>query len=142
MTTAPTDVLVNEYLGAVERALVGLPVARRAELLADLREHIAAQRELLDAESEADVRSILERLGDPEAVAAEARLDTPMPPPVQLSPGPRATAVGWVIAVMLVFVALCFTAAVMGFVLFQAGVSSNEGPRPGVTVEQPTTQPS
>jgi uncharacterized membrane protein len=142
MMTAPTDVLVSEYLRAVERALVGLPVARRAELLADLREHIAEERALLDPETEAGVRSILERLGDPDAVAAEARVEgmppLPLPPPVQLSPGPRVTAVGWVIAVLLMVCALCITGVVLGLVLFRAGTGAGVKQHPVPPSVRPT----
>jgi uncharacterized membrane protein len=140
MMTAPTEVLVSEYLHAVERALVGVPVARRAELLADLREHIAAERALLDPETETGIRSILERLGDPEAVAAEARIEPiPLPPPpVQLAPGPRVTAAGWVIAVLLMVCALCITGVVLGLVLFRAGTGAGVKQHPVPPSVHPT----
>jgi uncharacterized membrane protein len=76
MTTPPgtLDGLVVSYLDAVGQALTGLPEDRREELLADLRDHIAAERAALDSPSEAAVRAILDRLGDPATLAAEARL--------------------------------------------------------------------
>lgn len=69
------DRLVAGYLGLVERALDGVPEAHRVELLTDLREHIEAERADLSSESEAAVRGILDRLGDPEEIAAAARAE-------------------------------------------------------------------
>lgn len=74
------DRMVGEYLDAVRRATVDLPPDRRNDLLADLGEHIATARAELDPETEAGVRDILDRLGDPVSIAAEARLGTPPPP--------------------------------------------------------------
>jgi hypothetical protein len=74
------DRMVGEYLDAVRRATVDLPPDRRDDLLADLGEHIATARAELDPETEAGVRDILDRLGDPVNIAAEARLGTPPPP--------------------------------------------------------------
>jgi uncharacterized membrane protein len=66
------DSLVAEYLTRVSWATAGLPPERRDELIRDLTEHIAAGRaELLD-ENEAQVREILDRLGDPEVIARAA----------------------------------------------------------------------
>jgi hypothetical protein len=65
--------IVSDYLAAVDRAAGDVPADRRAELLADLHEHIVTARAELDPETEAGVRSILDRLGDPEVIAAEAR---------------------------------------------------------------------
>lgn len=71
------DHLVTAYLRAVEVELANASAARRAELLTDLRDHIAAERAMLDPETEATIRAILDRLGDPRVVAAEALLDEP-----------------------------------------------------------------
>ena len=87
------DHLVRGYLDAVARNLVGLPEERRRELLADLADHIAAERATLDEPTEADIRAILDRLGDPAAVAAEARLQEG--PPVWPSARPMSAARPW-----------------------------------------------
>jgi uncharacterized membrane protein len=67
-----TDGLVDEYLGRLETAARGLPTDRRAELVAEVREHI--EMALADAGSsdEATVRNVLERLGPPDEIVAEA----------------------------------------------------------------------
>jgi uncharacterized membrane protein len=73
--TEQTDRLVTDYLAQVDRASAGLPPARRTELVGDLRGHIEVERSELPAEKAAQVRSILERLGEPEIIAAEAGSD-------------------------------------------------------------------
>jgi hypothetical protein len=74
-----TDELVAAYLARVERAASRLPAGRREELLGDLREHIEIARAESGAESEAEVRTILERLGDPESIVAAADTQTDLP---------------------------------------------------------------
>jgi uncharacterized membrane protein len=65
---------VDDYLARLERAMSDLPSSRRKELLDEIREHIeAALAELEPGASEADVRNALERLGEPEDIAKEAR---------------------------------------------------------------------
>jgi len=76
--TEPTEKinqLVNGYLGLVERALHGIPESQRVELLNDLSEHIEAERAELPTQSEAAIREILDRLGDPEEIAEAARTE-------------------------------------------------------------------
>jgi uncharacterized membrane protein len=68
------DRLVEDYLGAVSYACRDLPPERRNDLVGDLREHIAAARAVLYQPTEAAVRTILDRLGEPAAIAAEARI--------------------------------------------------------------------
>jgi Predicted membrane protein len=66
------DALVADYLERVWEAAAGLDPVRREELIQDLREHIAAARAELSPETEAGVQTILDRLGDPAVIAAEA----------------------------------------------------------------------
>ncbi|MFF6885866.1 hypothetical protein ACFY9F_22130 [Streptomyces sp. NPDC012421] len=69
MTTSATDhPLVAASLDSVARETAALPADRRAELLADLREHI----EVSDARDEAGIRAVLAELGDRRTVAASA----------------------------------------------------------------------
>ncbi|MFG2043401.1 HAAS signaling domain-containing protein [Dactylosporangium sp. NPDC048998] len=129
------DDLVNDYLRAVEQALAGVPANRRAELLADLSEHIAAKRAELspDRETEVEVRSILELLGDPEEVAAEALVDAESPPPILIQPKKRSTALIWVALTIAAVATMCVVAGLLGMVLFWSSSSvSSDG-----TVTQP-----
>jgi HAAS domain-containing protein len=73
MTSNPHPA-VAQYLGRLERSLGDLPVAQRREIVAEIEEHVtAALAEIGPEPSEASVRNMLERLGEPAAVAAEAR---------------------------------------------------------------------
>lgn len=72
--------MVSDYLAAVDNAARDLPPDRRVELVTDLAEHIAAARVELAPETEAGLREILDRLGDPHAITAEARIQLGLPP--------------------------------------------------------------
>src|SRR5262245_10778943 len=73
MNTTVADQLVAGYLARLDAALSDLPAARREELLEQVREHIATARaELGDEAGEAQIRTLLDRLGDPATIAAEA----------------------------------------------------------------------
>jgi len=89
MTTHP---LASAWLARVDDLAADLPAGVRAELLADLREHLAAA--LPPGADEAEVAAVLDRLGDPADVVAAARVDvgspTP-PPPAPAVPGPGLT---------------------------------------------------
>jgi uncharacterized membrane protein len=67
-----TDRLIEDYLRTLERELDGLPWARRREVLDEISEHISAARAELENESESAIRTMLDRLGDPADIAAEA----------------------------------------------------------------------
>jgi uncharacterized membrane protein len=72
--TAPhADQITSGYLARLEHALADLPPARRAELLDDVRTHIAEARRGLADETDADLLNILDKLGDPADIAADAR---------------------------------------------------------------------
>jgi uncharacterized membrane protein len=62
---------VERYLRDLERELHGLPRARRAEILDDVGAHLEEAR--AQAADEAELRTLIERLGDPADIAAEAR---------------------------------------------------------------------
>ncbi len=114
------DGLVADYLSRLERAAAALPPDRRHELVEELRAHIASAAPA----DEAEVRTLLDRLGEPEEIAAVAHEDLPGaaqgwgPPP--MVPVPRGTGqelaavllltvgsllplVGWVLGVVLLW---------------------------------------
>ena len=72
MSTAP-DKLVERYLKHLEVELDDVPRDRRREIVDEIAGHIAEARAGLEHETEADVRNILDGLGDPAEIAAEAR---------------------------------------------------------------------
>lgn len=75
-----TDGLVDDYLERLNAELADLPRARRRELVQEISEHIAEARSHLAAQSEAEIRALLERLGEPEDIAAEALEPCDLPP--------------------------------------------------------------
>ncbi len=76
------DLVVTEYLDRLDAALTAVPDARRRQLVAEIADHIAEPRASLPAESEVAVRDLLDQVGRPEDIAAEATEDlaTPGPP--------------------------------------------------------------
>ena len=84
MSTGAGDRLVADYLQRLERATAGLPPGTGADLLREIREHIADARAAGGtgdrADDEAGVRTVLERLGDPEEIAAAAGGDVAAAP--------------------------------------------------------------
>jgi len=132
------DDLVNDYLRAVEQALAGVPASRRDELLSDLSQHIAAKRAELtpDQETEVEVRSILELLGDPEDVA-EAMIDADPEPPIVIQPGKRLGAVVWVAITIAAVSTLCVAMGLVGvffFVRSEGSTPPSEAPAPQVSI--------
>ena len=75
MIATAVDAVIEEYLRQLDHVLVPLPGPRRAQLVAEIADHIAAAREQLDNPSEADIRNLLDRIGRPEDIAAEPAND-------------------------------------------------------------------
>jgi hypothetical protein len=117
--TTNVDVLVDRYLTDLDAELHDLPAIRRREILDEVGEHIAAARAALDAETEAAIRTVLERLGDPADIAAEARerFGIPAQPAKPATPWLEAVALvallipflGWVVGVILVWLSHTWT---------------------------------
>lgn len=64
---------VDTYLDRLGRELSDLPVDRRRELIEEIQGHINEALASTPDPGEADVRNVLERLGDPADIAEEAR---------------------------------------------------------------------
>jgi uncharacterized membrane protein len=109
--TSTVDTLIDRYLTDLETELGDLPANRRRELLAEVAEHITQARATLDADTEAAVRTMLERLGDPADIAAEARERFGG----QAEPAKPATR--WLEVVALVLLVIPFIGWVVGVVL-------------------------
>ena len=71
--TSTADRLVDDYLKRLKDELRDLPRAHRRELTDEIAGHIAEARANVPVESEAEIRNLLERLGDPAEIAAEER---------------------------------------------------------------------
>jgi uncharacterized membrane protein len=68
-----TDRLVDDYLKQLNSELAGLPGSRRREIVEEISGHIAEARAASSSQDEAEVRTLLDRLGDPAEIAGEAR---------------------------------------------------------------------
>lgn len=67
-----TDDIVEQYLGTLDAALQGLPDGVRRQLVEEVAGHITMGRAVLDPHDELGLRSLLDRVGDPDEIAAEA----------------------------------------------------------------------
>jgi uncharacterized membrane protein len=75
MKTRPHS--VGEYLRELERALSDCPPGRRSEIVSEIEDHIEGLlAELGATPTEVEIRNVLERVGDPDEIAAEARAGT------------------------------------------------------------------
>ena len=72
MTAPHADQLIDGYLARLRVAATDLPSSVRDELIADMRAHIAEARSREAQETDATVLNILDRLGEPDTVVAEA----------------------------------------------------------------------
>ena len=80
MTAPHADQLIDGYLARLRVAATDLPSSFREELIEDMRAHIAEARAREPEETDATILNILDRLGDPEMLVAEARQrPTPVP---------------------------------------------------------------
>lgn len=66
------DALVREYLRKLGWGLHEMDPNERDQLMSEITDHIARARAELGSATEEDVRGVLERLGPPEAIVAEA----------------------------------------------------------------------
>jgi hypothetical protein len=151
MISVQTDRLVDDYLRHLQNAAAHLPRARRAELLAEIREHIDAALRQQETVDETAVRNVLERLGPPEEIVAAAEPAPAEPARVgRLEFGALIALlvpfVGWLVGAVLVLlsrawslreklvglVLLFLPVVLMGLSLTQVGPSRPvEGAAPG-----------
>jgi hypothetical protein len=68
-----THLTVDTYLDRLDKELADLPGDRRREIVDEIRGHIDEALASTPEPAEADVRNVLERLGDPADIAEEAR---------------------------------------------------------------------
>jgi uncharacterized membrane protein len=110
-----TDRLVDDYLEQLDSELAELPRLRRKEIVEEISEHIAEARAGFPERGEADVRNLLDRLGDPAEIAGEARERFDVQPKksraleistllLLLVGGVVLPVIGWLIGVVLLWV--------------------------------------
>ena len=130
-----TDKLVADYLARLDAALRDLPQARRRELVEEISGHITEARADLETEDEAAIRSLLDRLGEPEEIAAEARGRVGVEPRgsgldivalvLLLIGGVVLPVIGWVIGVVLLWISETWTTTekVIGTLIVPGGLA-------------------
>jgi hypothetical protein len=108
-TRSNADKLIDHYLTQLDHALDGLPASRRGQIIEEIASHISEGRSSLDDEDEASIRALLDRVGDPNAIAEEVEI-----PPISarsadewvpwlLLFGGFAFVVGWFIGIGLLW---------------------------------------
>lgn len=118
MTITHPDRLVADYLRRLDDAAAALHVARRAELVAEIRVHIDEAIREAGTAGEVEVRNILERLGQPEEIAAAAgssmdpgssrgKLETAAL--LTLALGGFVPVVGWAVGAVLVLASVAWS---------------------------------
>lgn len=110
MSAPHGDQIVAGYIAQLELALAGVPQSRRNEVVGEIREHISEARAKSAAETDADVYNVLERLGDPADIAAEAGTRVDDSPPARVTGGwadiaaAVLTPVFWPVGVILLWI--------------------------------------
>ena len=117
--TPTADQLVDDYLKELKHELSGVPRARRRELLDEIAGHIADARASLEDNSDAEIRNLLQRLGDPAEIAAEERARSGVVPRragaveifalIGLLVGGFVFAIGWFVGLVLLWVSDAWT---------------------------------
>ncbi len=111
MNAATLHPLARDYLKRLKKAAAVLPRARRGELLAEIESHLS---EALPAgASDAEALNVLDRLGEPEEIVAEAGTGQVLAPraglnewlaiPFLLVGGLIIPVIGWFVGVVLLW---------------------------------------
>ena len=101
--------LIRRYLAQLDAALRGVDASRREEILAEVHGHIEEGRTGLDPDDAANVRTLLDRVGDPAAIAAEAGAPPPGSgrwdawAPWLIIFGPIASGLGWIAGMLILW---------------------------------------
>jgi hypothetical protein len=116
------DELIGDYVKRLERELRDLPRARRREIVDEISAHIAEATSAPQEPSETEVLNLLDRLGDPTEIAADARARFDLEPKkagateiwalIMLSIGSVVFPIfGWIVGVALLWSAGVWTRA-------------------------------
>jgi uncharacterized membrane protein len=135
MTTRTLHPLADAYLDQLEHAADHLPRARRKELVADIETHLLEA--LRPNASEAEVRNVLDRLGDPDEIA---QADQPRPTPASTATdgtewatitllliGGFFAGIGWLLGVFLLWRSRVWTVRdkLIGTLLWPGGLAAS-----------------
>jgi uncharacterized membrane protein len=118
---ATADRLIEEYLEALRRAAASLPPDQRDDLVGGIEEHIAEARRM-GVTSEADVRTLLDRLGRPAAIVAESAPAVPPPPAATVKPPGRVEFAAIACLILAEFTVLTILLIPLALVFWIAGL--------------------
>ena len=129
---------VGEYLRRLQRSMGDLPAERRDEILAEIEEHISGAPGGEPRATDADVRNVLERVGDPEDIAADARERFGIKPAKRSWTDPAAiilllvggfTIVGWFVGVVLLWISDAWNTRdkIIGTLIVPGGLAGSLG---------------
>jgi hypothetical protein len=132
---APADRLIARYLATLDRALGTLPSDRRRQIIDEISRHIAEGRSALDHEDPVAINALLERVGDPRTIAAEAGAHAPDTRPSRwsdrLAPwllllGGFIFGIGWIVGVVLLWASPTWRTKdkLLGTFVFPGGLAS------------------
>jgi hypothetical protein len=136
MSTRTGNRIADQYLTRLELALGDLPRDRRQEIVEEIGDHVQSALDELGEAPDAQVRSLLERVGDPSELASDARepLGIPPPRPTALEPiaillllfGGFLFVIGWLAGAILLWISPCWRTKdkVIGTLLFPGGLYS------------------
>ncbi|HEV8154328.1 MAG TPA: hypothetical protein VGP67_02265 [Gaiellales bacterium] len=116
--TATRNQLVDRYLADLHDALRDLPRRQRDELVGEIEAHI--DEALPSGASDAEVRTLLDRLGEPEQIADAERerlgIDAPsvgwlerLTIPLLLIGGVVIPVVGWIVGLVFLWLSRCWS---------------------------------
>ena len=108
MTNSTADRLVDDYLTRLADAARVLPPDRRTELVSEIREHIDTWMSGNTGADEPAIRTMLDRLGEPDDIVAAA---------MEIDPPERDLVVEWLAVVFLTFGSLIPLAWLIGVAL-------------------------
>ncbi|HEY5160140.1 MAG TPA: DUF1700 domain-containing protein [Gaiellaceae bacterium] len=134
MNAATLHPLARDYLKRLKKAAANLPRARRKELIEEIESHLS---EALPAgASETEARNVLERLGEPAEIVAEAGAGQALAPraglnewlaiPFLLIGGVIIPVLGWFIGVVLLWSSRIWTVRdkLIGTLVIPAGLAT------------------
>jgi hypothetical protein len=108
--------LAADYLKRLRDAARSLPRSRRDDLLADIQDHLAEAAPA--GASEADVRTALDRLGDPDQIVAAEQDEEPLQRRgvlewgaiiLLLAGGVVVPVIGWIVGAVLLWISRAWT---------------------------------
>jgi hypothetical protein len=105
MTNSTADRLVDHYLTRLADAAQVLPPDRRTELVSEIQEHITASMSGGTGADETAVRSMLDRLGDPDGIVAAALELDPSEHPYPQTPQRRQPGIGLEVGAVIMLTA-------------------------------------